>query len=164
MQQNIYSGMGLDTGGRASLGWAGMDDAETVAKCDSAEVADSSLISLDRRAASLANLGPRFQPGQSGNPAGRPTDAERLLRRLLRRHPDTPDKAADALAKVLGDSEHRHWHAALQTFLDRSEGTVATQAHHHVSTDRAIVTHAGPAHPPELPGAGLAETEAPRPE
>lgn len=91
-------------------------------------------------------------PGVSGNPRGRPTDAERLVAKLLKRHPGSLDKAADAWAEVLADSTNRHWLGALREAMDRTEGPVASQTHHHVSTDRAIVTHAPTGPAPELPG------------
>lgn len=99
-------------------------------------------------------MAPRFEPGRSGNPAGRPPDTERFLARLLRRHPDAWDEAARSVAAILSDPENRHFATVWKEALDRHEGPVASQAHHHVSTDRAIVTHAGPQHPPALPGAG----------
>jgi hypothetical protein len=89
--------------------------------------------------------------GEVRNPKGRPPDAERLLARMLRRHAGVLDRAADELARVLCDGDHRHWLGALREALDRSEGPV-TQAHaHHVSTDRAIVVHESPPLPPSLP-------------
>lgn len=93
-----------------------------------------------------------WQPGESGNPKGRPRDEDRLVSLVLKRHPGLPSKAADELARILGDGDHKHWMAALREWLDRTEGPIASQTHHHVSTDRAIVTHADTGKPPELPG------------
>lgn len=137
-----------------------MDEPGTVAKCDSekdtAQVgreADSRVISpspLER----FGDARKPWQPGQSGNPKGRPTDAERFMARLLKRHPGSLDDAADAMAEVLRDPGNRHWLGALREALDRTEGPVASQTHHHVSTDRAIVTHAQAGPPPMLPEGG----------
>lgn len=94
---------------------------------------------------------PPPKPGEVRNPWGRPPDAERFMARLLKRHPGSLDDAADAMAEVLRDPGNRHWLGALREALDRIEGPV-TQAHaHHVSTDRAVIVHESPPHPPALP-------------
>jgi len=92
-----------------------------------------------------------IKPGHTRNPHGRPTDAQRLVRLLLARHPESMLKAADAWADVLQDPASRHWLGALREAMDRTEGPVVRELSHHVSTDRAIVTHASPPHPPALP-------------
>lgn len=94
---------------------------------------------------------PPPRPGEVRNPNGRPPDAERMVRLLLRRHPDSLSDAVDAWASVLRDPGNRHWLGALREALDRIEGPV-TKAHaHHVSTDRAVVVHGSTPHPPSLP-------------
>lgn len=74
-----------------------------------------------------------WQPGQSGNPKGRPPDAERLLARMLRRHEGVLDRAADELARVLSDGDHRHWLGALREALDRIDGPVTKQHEHQIT-------------------------------
>lgn len=132
-----------------------MDDAKAVdVKTDSGVIASSPL-------ARFGDALAPWKPGQSGNPAGRPKDEDRLVSLVLKRHPGLPSKAADELARILGDGDHRHWMAALREWLDRTEGTVQQSTHHHVSTDRAVVVHQEPAGAPmpELPGS--AEPELP---
>ncbi len=63
-----------------------------------------------------------WKPGQSGNPAGRPTDSQRMLRALLDRRPNVVSSAAAAWDAVLCDSEHKHWPAAFKEFLARVDG------------------------------------------
>lgn len=135
---------------------AGMDEVETA----QTDAADIPVISPPGR----ANLVPPFQPGQSGNPLGRPKDEDRLLARMLRQSPDALHRAAKRLAEVLDDPTSRHWLGALKEVTDRHEGPVATQAHHHVSTDRAVVVHPQTAHAPELPHAGSGQAAQALPE
>ena len=94
---------------------------------------------------------PPPRKGERRNPLGRQPDSERLLRKLLRQHPDALSRAADALSRVLVDETSKHWLGALREVWDRSEGPVVRELSHHVSTDRAVITHASPPHPPALP-------------
>lgn len=135
-----------------------MDEPGTVAKRDTLELEATPARPLIPQPHGGA-MAPTFPPGVSGNPKGRPRDEDRLVSLVLKRHPGLPSKAADELARILGDGDHRHWMAALREWLDRTEGPVASQNMHHVSTDRAIVTHAQAGPPPMLP-----ESDPPQPE
>lgn len=92
---------------------------ETVAKRDSEPAEDSLIVQPGRGA-----LKPPFQPGQSGNPNGRPKDTERLLDLMIKRHPGVLSGAADALAQVVQDRDSKHWLGAVRTVLERREGPV----------------------------------------
>ena len=106
-------------------------------------------------------LMPPIAKGHTRNPKGRPPDAERLLKSMLRQEPDALKRAAKRLAEVLDDPKSRHWLGALKEVWDRQEGTVAQSTHHHVSTDRAVITHAGPTHAPALPGEATPPEQTP---
>lgn len=66
---------------------------------------------------SLANLKP-FQPGQSGNPSGRP----KKVRELASIAEENSEKAMRKLAKLVDSSDDRVALAAAQALLDRSMG------------------------------------------
>lgn len=66
----------------------------------------------------------RFQPGQSGNPGGRPAIPDELKVRLQ----NLSTKAVDALEQALGSPDDRVRIVAATALLDRAFGRPAQQA------------------------------------
>jgi hypothetical protein len=62
-----------------------------------------------------------FQPGQSGNPGGRPK-VENIVKRIARNH---TEKAINKLATLLDSADERIQIAAAQALLDRGYGKPA---------------------------------------
>ena len=92
---------------------------------DKSAATDKQRGNSDARARSLANLKP-FQPGQSGNPAGRPksiTLSETLRRELAKECPEEADQTyAERIAAVLCKSAAEGNVRAAQEIADRTEG------------------------------------------
>jgi len=70
---------------------------------------------------SISNNG-RFQPGQSGNPGGRPRLPDELKARLR----DLSDQAVDTLEAALRSDDDRIRVAAAAQILDRAYGKAVT--------------------------------------
>ena len=133
----------LKRGGRRSV--ASMDGN------DVSESVDRPLIAQPHGGAILRG----YAPGVSGNPAGRPTDAERVMRRMVRMFPDAPEKAARALYEAVSNSEHKHWLGAFREYLDRTEGPVKTALElSQAPSDRTVVVAGSTSTPPQLPSGG----------
>jgi hypothetical protein len=81
---------------------------------DSAQIGASTRISPN----SLANLTKRWEPGQSGNPAGRPRGPVDIAE-LARRH---GPKCIEVASRLLDDADPRIRLAALVALLDRGFG------------------------------------------
>lgn len=78
-----------------------------------------------------------WEPGESGNPKGRPTAEQRMLKALIARHPDALTGAVDAWAAILRDPDHKHWMGALREALSRVDGP-ATETGDKVSSERVL--------------------------
>ena len=64
----------------------------------------------------------QFQPGQSGNPAGRPKDSGSEVKKLAREH---CAEAIATLAEIMREGNHRDRVAASVALLDRGYGKPA---------------------------------------
>lgn len=70
------------------------------------------------RSQSLANLKP-FQPGQSGNPSGRPKGVARQFRELIN---NDPTQIAHWLLEIAADPKAKDRITAIREYLDRAYG------------------------------------------
>lgn len=83
------------------------------------------------------NLRPPWQPGESGNPKGRPkgTSITDRLRKIVERDDGkVADALAQAAAKAALKGDFRFWNA----ILDRLEGPVPQRLHHGEDEERPM--------------------------
>ena len=103
----------------------------------------------------------RFQPGQTGNPGGRPKGSA-SIRAALRRslaagHESDPDgigaRAVSLAQKYLDavDTGDRDAIEALDALITQVEGKPTEYVHRTDNSTRTVVVHKGPDKPPEMP-------------